>query len=108
MGHFLFGVGHFLPVVVVVDDGVFIQAVFSMDNALKLVYQTLGETFPSLSQTGEGFLLKFEKEPWARPRALPFSVAPRAAGLISPIRLEMRHGAESAPRPVWPKGPSTM
>ena len=32
-----------------------------MDNALMLVYQTVGGTFPSLSQTGEGFLLQFEK-----------------------------------------------
>ena len=44
-----------------VVGGVFIQAVFSMDNALMLVYQTVGGTFPSLSQTGEGFLLQFEK-----------------------------------------------
>ena len=44
-----------------VVDGVFIQAIFSMDNALMLVYQTVGGTFPSLSQTGEGFLLQFEK-----------------------------------------------
>ena len=42
-------------------DGVFIQAVFSLDNASVLVYQTVGGTFPSLSQTGEGFLLQFEK-----------------------------------------------
>ena len=40
---------------------VFSQAVDSKDNALMLVYQTLEETFPSLSQTGEGFLLTFEK-----------------------------------------------
>ena len=26
-----------------------------------LVYQTVGGTFPSLSQTGEGFLLQFDK-----------------------------------------------
>ena len=55
-----------------VVDGVFIQAIFSMDNALMLVYQTVGGTFPSLSQTGEGFLLQFEKprlsaeEEWLR------------------------------------------
>ena len=64
VGHFLLGVGHFLPavvVVVVVVDGVFVQAIFSMDNALMLVYQTVGGTFPSLSQTGECFLLQFEK-----------------------------------------------
>ena len=63
VGHFLLGVGHFLPVVVVVVvvDGVFVQAIFSMDNALMLVYQTVGGTFPSLSQTGEGCLLQFEK-----------------------------------------------
>ena len=50
VGHFLLGVGHFLPVVVVVVavDGVFVQATFSMDNALMLVYQTVGGTFPSL------------------------------------------------------------
>ena len=43
VGHFLLGVGHFLPVVVVVvvvAVGVFIQAIFSMDNALMFVYQT--------------------------------------------------------------------
>ena len=44
-----------------VVNGVFIQAIFSMDNALMLVYQTVGGTFPSLSQTGEGFLLQFEQ-----------------------------------------------
>ena len=43
-----------------------------MDNALMLVYQTVGGTFPSLSQTGKGFLLQFEKprlggeEEWLR------------------------------------------
>ena len=53
VGHFLLGVGHFLPVVVVVVvvDGVFIQAIFSMDNALMLVDQTVGGTFPSLLGT---------------------------------------------------------
>ena len=44
-----------------VVDGVFIQAIPSMDNALMLVYHTVGGTFPSLSQTGEGFLLQFDK-----------------------------------------------
>ena len=37
-----------------VVDGVFIQAIPSMDNALMLVYQTVGGTFPSLTQTGKG------------------------------------------------------
>ena len=40
---------------------VFVQAALSIDTALMLVYQTVGETFPSLSQTGEGFLLPFDK-----------------------------------------------
>ena len=58
VGHFLLGVGRFLPVVVVhvvvvvVVDGVFVQAIFSMDNALMLVDQTVGGTFPSLSDWG--------------------------------------------------------
>ena len=49
-------VGYFLCGV----DGVFIQAIFSLDSASVLVYQTVGGTFPSLSQTGEGFLLQFD------------------------------------------------
>ena len=52
-----------------VVGGVFTQAVFSMDNALMLVYQTVGGTFPSLSQTGEGFLLQFEQLRMTLPRA---------------------------------------
>ena len=32
----------------------------SLDSASVLVYQTVGGTFPSLSQTGEGFLLQFD------------------------------------------------
>ena len=44
-----------------VVGGVFIQAVFSMDNALMLVFQTVGETFPILGQTGGGFLIQLEK-----------------------------------------------
>ena len=40
---------------------VFVQAALSIDAALMLVYQTVGETFPGPSQTGEGFLLPFDK-----------------------------------------------
>ena len=45
-----------------VVGGVFIQAVFSMDNALMLVFQNVRETFPSLSQTGEGFSYSLKNE----------------------------------------------